>query len=72
MALIALLVELACTPLQAAQAQDRPVSAVPAPHAPIAEEAWSATENGASADFLVVLNTQAVVPTAVFADRRGS
>ncbi len=65
MALIALLVELACTPLQAAQAQDRPVSYVPAPHAPIAEEAWSATENGASADFLVVLNTQAVVPTAV-------
>ncbi len=48
------------------------MSYVPAPHAPIAEEAWSATENGASADFLVVLNTQAVVPTAVFADRRGS
>lgn len=65
MALIALRVGLACTPLQAAQAQDRPVSYVPAPHAPIAEEAWSATENGASADFLVVLNTQAAVPTAV-------
>ena len=63
--LIALLLGLACSPLQTAQARHVPVSErEPAP-ATIAAKAWSATEGGASAELLVVLRAQATLPTTV-------
>lgn len=65
-ALLALLIGLACTPLQVAQAQNEPMSDDSTARTTITEQAWSATENGASADFLVVLRTQATMSTFVF------